>query len=330
MSNKIENFEEAFRLVKIDEDNYVGAHPLRAPVKMARGIYGGHTCAQALLVAMEAVPGFIPHSFHSYFIGPGNPKIPMSYKINKLHSGKSFTSVSIEASQDNKPKLSCMVSLKRRGSSGSSEKTPDFQENVPKLHTKYPDPNKLHVVHHTDYIRNAYSDEFLDHSLVPEEANQAPSERWITVFSGIDQNALFKDPRFNYVGLADLSDSALLTTLVRVLHLSWNRTENSDVEDYDPDLNALNLLNNSFNIIQLYHYNAMSLDHHIYFHCDDYESAFDVCKDWLTFSYQYKRLSNNRALVRAHLYNKDGKNVATVIQEGLVFFQNGVPDQVKL
>lgn len=323
------DFEEAFRVIKIDENNYVGVHPLRLPIKLARGVYGGNTCAQTLLVAIESTPGFVPHAFHSYFIGAGNHKIPMTYKVTKLHDGRTYSSRSILVMQNDQVKYTCIVSLKRTGS-GSKDNHLDLQTQVPELHTKYPNPDKLHIVRHTDYIRNAYSDEFVDHELVPKEANQSPSERWITVFSGIDKKELFKDPRYNYVGLACLSDSALLTTLARVLHMPWNPTEDHPFEEFEREKDALALLRKSFNILHLFHYNAMSLDHHIYFHCDDYENDFDVCKEWLTFSYQVKRLSNNRALVRGHLYNNKGVNVATVIQEGLTYLFNGIPDQAKL
>ena len=71
----------------------------------------------------------------------------------------------------------------------------------------------------------------------------------------------------------------------------------------------------------------MSLDHHIYFHNQDYtpddDSNFDICKDWLAFTYQMKRLSNNRTLVRG-FFNEKHKCIATVVQEGLTIVYNGV------
>lgn len=334
MPSKIEDFEEAFRVIKIDETNYVGAHPLRKPVNMARGVYGGHICAQALLVGMESAPEYVPDSFHLYFIGAGSSKIPMSYKVTKVLDGDAYASRLIEAVQDGQIKSNCMVTLRKKGilaQSGKSNKgiNLDNPSEVPHVH-KDEDPNKLHIVHHTDYIRNAYSDEFLDHELVPHEKDQDPTDRWITVYSGIDQPKSFKNPLYNYVGIADLSDSALLTTLARVMHLPWNPTEKNPPEEFDSSRDARALLKVSLNIIHIFHYNAMSLDHHIYFHSDDYTKAFDICQDWLTFTYQVKRLSNNRALVRGHLYNNEGLCIATVVQEGLTYLFSDVASQIKL
>lgn len=43
----------------------------------------------------------------------------------------------------------------------------------------YRDPDQLQSSYHTEFIRNAYLDEFVDRSLCPEEEQVATSERWI-------------------------------------------------------------------------------------------------------------------------------------------------------
>ena len=371
---KIEDFEEAFRVIKVDENTYVGAHPLRLPATVARGVYGGHTIAQTLLVAIESTRGadgntFIPHSYHNYFIAAGDARVPMTYKVENTFDNDEVAKRSIIVIQEGRIRSTAICSLVKRGTKVSGS-TLDFQPPVPALQERYPDVNSLHQVHHTDYIRNAYSDEFVDYEKAPEEQLLKPAERWITVWSGIinevspqyidhpdvqelesekvarmkagsifpkskripsELQKSFKDPIFNLVGLADLSDSALLTTLARVLHLPWNPTEDHPFQEFDRDKNALLLLKDSFNVLHLFHYNAMSLDHHIYFHLDEeYDTEFDIVKDWLCFSYQVKRLANNRTLVRGHMFNKDRKCVATVIQEGLTYMFSGVPDKAKL
>lgn len=327
------DFEEAFRVIKIDEFNYRGAYPLRLPITGARGIYGGHTTAQTLLVAIESSPlNFIPDAFHSYFIGAGDHRVPMEYKVDKIKEGANFLTRSIQATQKGKTKFTAIVSLVRKGYRKESKL--DISIPYPSLSKKYPDPDKLKIVEHTTYIRNAYSPEFTDHKLCPEEDLLEPSERWITVWSGINNKSennrsSFKDARFNMIGLADLSDSALLTTLARILHLNWNPTLEHPFEEFDKYKDARLLLNESFNMLQLFHYNGMSLDHHLYFHMDDYD-VVDICKDWVTLTYQAKRCNNNRTLIRGCLFDKDGKCITTVMQEGLTYFHHGVPDQARL
>lgn len=80
------------------------------------------------------------------------------------------------------------------------------------------------------------------------------------------------------------------------------------------------------NVIHLFHFNAMSLDHHIYFH--DGMEGLDIVKEWVGFLYQFKRVLNNRLLVRGFVHNSKGELAATVVQEGLTYFLVGVPDMV--
>ncbi|KAG2732991.1 hypothetical protein G9P44_003981 [Scheffersomyces stipitis] len=369
----IEDFEEAFRVVRVEEDRYVGAHRLELPMIGARGVYGGHTAAQSLLVGIRCVrddpsrADFLPESFHMYFIAAGDPRVPMSYEVAKLYDDENMSKRSIKVIQKGRVRSNVLVTMVKPGY--KTQKAVDIAMPVPPLQLKYPDPNKLYQVHHTGYVRNAYSDEFVDYSLCPEEDALYPAERWITVFSGIrnqpepgkenefdeleevivdskgkemkstkkimrpHNQQSFKDPTNNYVALADLSDSALLTTMARVLHLPWNPTEDHPFEEIDHSKNAMSIMPITLNALHLFHYNAMSLDHHIYFHNDNIGEdikSYDAVKDWLCLTYQMTRHRNSRTLVRGFMYNKKHQCVATIIQEGLTIMHDSVPEKVKL
>lgn len=340
--NIIADFEEAFRVIKLNHDTYVGAHPLQLPMSLARGVYGGHTVAQTLLVAIESAgPGYIPHSFHSFFIAAGSALVPMEFKVITMSDDGEVIRRFIKVMQKGAIRFTALVSLIRSKKSRNEEKKEKpsdnetqltFQRQPNSLHYKYPDVSKVNYLKHTGYIRNAYSEEFIDHKKVPAEMDQSPADRWIEVWSGMCQpQDKFKNSLFNYVGIGDLSDSVFLTTLARILHASWNPTESRSFEEVDLDKDARQWMNISLNALHIFHYNAMSLDHHIYFHTDDAED-FDVCKDWLTFNYQARRISNSRTLVRGYMFNKDGKHVATVAQEGLTIGFKGfdtIPEESK-
>lgn len=326
---KIDNLEEAFRVKKIDDFTYEGAHPLRLPVELARGVYGGHTCAQTLLVAMESAPGYIPYVLNSHFIAAGSSEVPMTYKVNSLADSYDEVSREVKVYQLGRLRYVCTVSLLRQGSQKARAKKAVVQPSFLDLAVRHPDRNNLKVFKHTDYIRTAVGREFFDPHLAPEEKQQPPTERWMTVFGGISLLEAFKDRKFNIVGLAVLSDSVIMTTLARILHLPWNPTEENKLTEYEPTRDALSLMDVSVNMMHIYHYNAMSLDHSIYFHVDDFD-AIDICNEWLTLKYQLRHLGNNRALVRGYFYNDKGHHVATIVQEGLVHFSNGVAEQVSL
>ena len=366
--NPVPDFEEALRVIKVDDSHFVGAHPLRLPVKGGRGVYGGHMIAQSLLVGIESTRDnetnqvFIPDSYHLYFIGAGNSKVPMNYTVERLYDDENISKRFIIVEQKGKRRLTCLITLRRPGSKPFHDGSHlDISIPVSKIQLKYPDPDLLHQVQHTDFIRNAFGKEFIDYRECPEENEQYAAERWLTVFTGIRNHAepgaqvetiveelpdaqgtmhsveksilrpknsqSFRNPIYNFVGLADLSDSAFLTTMARILHIPWAPSLEVD-STYDPGRDATFIMRSTLNAAHIFHYNAMSLDHHIYFHNEDYtsneESSFDICKEWLAFTYQMKRLSNNRTLVRGFIFNENKKCIATVIQEGLTIMQNGV------
>ncbi|ODV76622.1 Thioesterase/thiol ester dehydrase-isomerase [Suhomyces tanzawaensis NRRL Y-17324] len=320
------DFEEALRVIRVDDSHFVGAHPLRLPIAGARGVFGGNTIGQTLLVAIESTKhhtdGYLwtPTAFHLYFIRAGDARVPMEYKVD-LFEGKNGTIYrSIVALQHGKVRATASCTFVRLGLKLEDHGGPA----PPPLLLKYPDPSQLYQTHHTSYIRSAYSDEFLDYRLTPEEEALPAADRKITY------QQLVKNPVYNFVGMGVISDSLLLTTLPRILHLPWNPTENRAVDEYDAGRDSRILMKHSMNIIHLYHYNAMSLDHHMYFHTDVMGNGFDVVKDWLCFHYQVKRHANSRTLIRGHFFNKDNQAVATVVQEGLTYLFKGFADNAKL
>lgn len=337
--NQDQDFEEAFEVIKVNDTHFKGKYPLRLPLPSARGVYGGNLIAQTLKVAMESSPpDYVPQSFHSFFVAPGKKSSPLDYKITTMgKEGDRIIKQSIQALQKDKIKFTALVSLVRASTTNGAKTsetatktnettktfvTPKFQLPPQKLHHKY-NPDEIHSLVHTDYIRNAYSNEFVDYKLVPEEQHQSPADRWVNVWSGIVQPGNhFRDAMTNFVGLASLSDSVFLTTLARILHAPWNPTETRSFEEVDLDKDARMWMNVSLNALHIFHYNAMSLDHHLYFHTTD-PNDFDVASQWLTFSYQARRVLNNRTLVRGYFYNRDGKLIATAIQEGLTLSFKG-------
>lgn len=317
-----DDFEDALQVKQIDENTWEGVHPLRLPIQGARGVYGGHLCAQTLLVAIESAPGFVPLLFHSHFIRPGNPRVVCRYLVTRLSDDADKCIREVTLAQKDRVVFTAVCCLRKRGS-GNGRDVVAVQP--PELTRKYRDPEALRQSFHTDFIRNAYTDEFVDSSLCPQEQALEPTERWVSLWSRIHQphKTRFKDDRFNFVGLADLSDAAILTTLARVLHLDWNPTINNPHDEYDDSKDARDLMDMSLNGLHLFHYQAMSLDHHLYFHCDDF-NAFNVVGEWASLAYQFKVSKNNRSLVRGYFYDKNDKCIATFVQEGLTILRPGV------
>ena len=87
-------------LETLDEDLYRGAQP---PSARAR-VYGGQVAAQALVAGTRSVdPEFVPHSFHSYFLLPGDYAVPIIFDVQRIRDGRSFLTRRVTARQHGRP-----------------------------------------------------------------------------------------------------------------------------------------------------------------------------------------------------------------------------------
>ncbi len=62
-------------------------------------IFGGQVMAQALIAAYRTVEGRSAHSFHSYFLRPGDPTVPIVYQVDRIRDGQSYSTRRVIAIQ---------------------------------------------------------------------------------------------------------------------------------------------------------------------------------------------------------------------------------------
>ena len=64
-------------------------------------IFGGQVMAQTLIAAYKTVDvEHYAHSFHSYFLRPGNMDKPITFTVDRIRDGKSFTTRTVKAIQE--------------------------------------------------------------------------------------------------------------------------------------------------------------------------------------------------------------------------------------
>ena len=64
-------------------------------------IFGGQVMAQTLIAAYKTVDNeHFAHSFHSYFLRPGDLEKPITFTVDRIRDGKSFTTRTVKAIQD--------------------------------------------------------------------------------------------------------------------------------------------------------------------------------------------------------------------------------------
>ncbi|WP_300541835.1 acyl-CoA thioesterase II [Maricaulis sp.] len=267
---------------ELDVDLYRGH---RNPGGKGR-VFGGQVIAQALMSAVGSVDDErVAHSLHAYFMRPGDEDFPIIYRVERDYDGGSFSNRRVIAMQRGKPILNMTCSFQRR------EKGLEHQADMPDV----PAPETLKT--EIEHIRQ-YEDK-LDPRLFKFLTRERPIEiRPVEPWSHIDpekrapvRNIWFRtsgdigdDPLMHRAVLAFASDMALLSTCMQPHGVSW-------------------LSGNM---------QAASLDHAVWFH-DDVRMD-----EWLLYATDSPWSGAGRGYNRGSLFTREGKLVASTVQEGLI------------
>ncbi len=84
----------------------VGAARFRGwtPPNGSQRVYGGQVAAQALMAAGRSVdPERSVHSLHGYFVRPGDPSEPITFEVDRVRDGRSFSVRRCSAFQHGEP-----------------------------------------------------------------------------------------------------------------------------------------------------------------------------------------------------------------------------------
>lgn len=95
-------------LEQVDDDTFTGTS---VPQPGGR-VFGGQVLAQALIAAGRTVPrDRLPHSMHGYFLRPGDVTEPITFVVERMRDGRSFTARRTHALQHGKPILAMNASF---------------------------------------------------------------------------------------------------------------------------------------------------------------------------------------------------------------------------
>jgi len=282
MSKLLEQLVELLSLEKIEENVFRGQSQ-----DLGWGaIFGGQVLGQALSAAAKTVPPDRDvHSFHSYFLRPGAVDRPIVYDVDRIRDGTSFTTRRVSAIQRGHAIFTMAASFQIR------EEGFDHQDEMPEV----PGPDGLPS--ETELARRSAG------RIPPPLREGAVAERPIEI-RPIDPNDLLMprkraprsaswlrangklpdDPALHRYLLAYASDFGFLGTSVYPHGVSWAT----------PGMQIA------------------SLDHAMWFH-----RPFRM-DDWLLEVVESPSASGGRGLVRGRFFTRDGKLVATTVQEGLI------------
>jgi acyl-CoA thioesterase-2 len=253
-----------------------------------RSVFGGQVIGQALVAAGRTVQAREPHSLHAYFLLPGDMTRPIVYQVDAIRDGKSFTTRRVQAIQHGRPILSMIASFQ------VPEPGLDHQASAPSV----PPPEQLTPI---DELQARWLAEAGE---VHPRVREALSRPWAIEFRPIaPRNPLRPDarppaqqfwfrsrerladtPMLHRCLLAYASDFALIGTALLPHGESW----------YRPTLMVA------------------SLDHALWFHR---EGRLD---EWLLYTMDSPSAQGARGLARGLIYDRAGRLVASVAQEGLM------------
>jgi acyl-CoA thioesterase-2 len=247
-------------------------------------IFGGLVFSQAMRAAMATVSERKPHSAHAYFLRPGNPDLPIDYEVDRIRDGRSFTTRRVVARQAGSAIFNLALSCHGDEPSAGHQRDVDI-------------PAEPAGESHEDGIRRGLRAMGIE---VPRNGFGFGAFE-LLVEDGLDMTAApAREPELR----------------------CWMRTRGA-VPD-EPSLHACLLAYVSDLTIMMaaYHphdFGAMtpgiqsaSLDHSMWFH-----APFQM-DEWVYAVQESPILSGSRALGRALFYTRDGRLVASAVQEGLV------------
>ena len=267
-------------LEKIEENIFRGVSPKTALMR----VFGGQVAGQALVAAGRTVPperGV--HSLHAYFIRGGDPAVPIVYEVDRIRDGRSFTTRRVVAIQHGQAIFSLSASFQK------SERGIEHAEPMPEV----PDPENLPTF--PERIA-PYADKFGPWGSTPRpiDVRYVDDPPWVSRESGPREavnrvwmradGRLPDDPLQHVCVLAYASDMTLLDSILAKHGVAWG---------LDRVIGA-------------------SLDHAMWFH-----RPFRA-DEWILYDCSSPTASGARGLATGRFFAKDGRLIATVVQEGLL------------
>jgi acyl-CoA thioesterase II len=245
-------------------------------------VFGGQVLAQSLIAAMRTVPADrAVHSVHGYFLRPGDVTLPITFSVDRIHDGRSFSTRRTQAYQDGLPILSMITSF---------QTADDGLEHQVAMPAGMPDPETI------PSTAEQLAD--IDHPMARYWSTARPFDiRHVdpAIYAGADPERrtaqatwirttgpMPDDPNLHRAALVYASDYVILEPVLRGHGLAWA----------DPALKMA------------------SLDHAMWWH------RFGRVDEWLLYVQDSPVAIGGRGLAMGRIFRRDGVLVASVAQEG--------------
>ncbi|KRA23237.1 acyl-CoA thioesterase II [Microbacterium sp. Root61] len=246
-------------------------------------VYGGQVLAQSLIAAERTMPPQrMAHSMHGYFLRPGDSTRSITFSVDRIHDGRSFSTRRTQAYQDGLPIFSMIASFQ--------DEHPGLEHQAP-MPEGLPQPEDLpDVEQHLLAVDPARKQFFTNHPVelrhIPSpiyfsvEGDPAPSQAvWMRT-----RGRLPDDPAIHRAALAYLSDLSIQESILRAHGVAW----------VTPGLKVA------------------SLDHAMWWHRPG------RVDEWMLYVQESPSARGGRGLGTGRIYARNGALIASVAQEIMV------------
>ena len=250
-------------------------------------VFGGQVLGQALHAAYQTVPNDrYAHSMHGYFILAGDINVPITYEVDTIRDGGSFTTRRVVAIQKGRPifNMSASFQLQQEG----------FDHQIPMPNVLPPDV----LLSDIDQFENLKKNN-------PELYKDAwPVRRRILEIRPVERiDPLFQhnSQPYRHIWMKSREETPCSLPMQHQI-LAY-------ASDYNLLLAAALPHRRKMRDKQTF---FASLDHALWFHRD-----FRI-DDWLLYAIDSPSASNARGFARGNVFNQAGQLIASVAQEGLM------------
>ncbi len=251
-------------------------------------VFGGQVLAQSLNAAYRTISNNRTlHSLHSYFLEAGDLDLPITYNVQVIRDGGSFSTRRVTAHQNDKNIfiLSCSFHKEEEG----------HEHQIPiKKHIKQPEE----LFSWTDML--VQFGDFLPKKLKAFLSVERPIEfKPVEIVNPLEKKDVqpFVDVWFRLKG-----DPIDLSLALKQQILTYISDYNILTACLNPNASVANFGNTQM----------ASLDHSMWFYRD-----FDF-NDWMLFSIESPNSFGARGFACGNIYTREGKLIASVAQEGLM------------
>jgi len=244
-------------------------------------VYGGQVLAQSVVAAARTLPPErTVHSMHGYFLRPGDPRAALTFAVDRIHDGRSFSTRRTQAYQSGVPIFSMIASF--QDDDPGLEHAEPMPDGIPDPEDVPPfDLTGLHPL-----SRRLFDDSPVDVRHVPSPVYTSVAEPYVprqAVWMRV-RSPLPDDPSIHRAALAYMSDSTIQEPIMRAHGVPWGT----------PGLKVA------------------SLDHAMWWHRPA------RADEWLLYVQESPSARGGRGLSTGRLYARDGRLVASVAQEVMV------------